>query len=233
MPDIAPGDDASETGEPGRPTLVVLVRHGVTAHTTAQVLTGRTPGVDLSDDGRRQADAAADRLAPLPVTCVYSSPIERTSQTARSIAARHGLAVRDLPGVVEVDYGEWSGRTIAELTKLPLWRTVQNAPSRVRFPAGETLIHMAGRVVEALDRVAEDHPGEVVVVVSHADPIKAALAHYSGAPFDAFQRFVVAPASISIVSIGPSGGALVLSNHTGDLQTFVPKPRRELEGDAA
>jgi len=136
--EVAPDGQKPET-EARKPevTRLVLARHAVTAQ-TGPMLTGRAPGVDLSDEGRRQADALAERLANHPVAVVYASPIERTTQTAQAVAARHGLPVEALPGVIEADYGEWTGGKIADLAKTDLWKTVQRAPSRARFPGGET-----------------------------------------------------------------------------------------------
>src|SRR6185503_11819704 len=154
---------------PPTSTHLVLVRHAVTAQ-TGPLLSGRAPGIDLSDEGRTQADALGERLAALPVAAVYASPIERTTQTAQAVATRHGLDVQPLPGVLEADYGEWTGGKIAELAKTDLWKTVQRAPSRARFPGGESLAAMQARMVAALDEIVVQHPGDLVVVVSHADP---------------------------------------------------------------
>src|SRR5919108_6110543 len=100
---------SADDSKPAATTRVVLVRHGVTAE-TGPVLSGRRPGIDLSDAGRKQAEEAAARLAGLPVAAVYSSPLERCRQTAQALAAPHDLAVEDVPGLFEADYGEWSGR---------------------------------------------------------------------------------------------------------------------------
>src|SRR6478609_2199403 len=137
--------NAEETKEaPKPPTRLVLVRHAVTAH-TGPILSGRMPGIDLSDKGVGQADATAQRLAKLPVAAVYASPIERTTQTAKQIAAHHGLEVIALPGVIEADYGDWTGGKIAELAKTDEWKVVQVAPSRAKFPNGESLYEMQVR----------------------------------------------------------------------------------------
>lgn len=207
-------------------TKLVLVRHAVTEQ-TGPMLTGRAPGVDLSDDGRRQAKALGERLAEIPVAAVYASPIERTAQTAEAIASHHGVDVRELPGVIEADYGEWTGGKLADLAKTELWKTVQRAPSRARFPGGESLAEMQGRMVTALEAVVADHAGEIVVVVSHADPIKAAIAHFTGLHLDLFQRLVVSPASVTIFDLSPYGAALVKCNDTGDLDELRPKPASE------
>ncbi len=204
-------------------TTLVLVRHAVTAQ-TGPLLSGRAPGIDLSDRGVEQARNVGERLAVLPVQAVYASPIERTWQTAQHVAGHHGLEVRELPGVIEADYGEWTGGKIADLAKTDLWRTVQVVPSRARFPGGESISEMQSRMVGALERVVADHPGELVVVVSHADPIKAAIAHFSGVHLDLFQRVIVSPASVTVFDLGPYGAALVKCNDTGSLDELVPKP---------
>jgi probable phosphoglycerate mutase len=163
------------------------------------------------------------------VVAVYASPIERTTQTAEAVAARHGLAVKALPGVIEADYGEWTGGKIADLAKTDLWKTVQRAPSRARFPGGESLAEMQSRMVAALEAVVADHPGELVVVVSHADPIKAAIAHYTGVHLDLFQRIVVSPASVTAFAFVGHGVAMLKCNDTGTLDELTPPPPEEAE----
>jgi probable phosphoglycerate mutase len=222
----------SETAAPPAVTRLVLARHAVTAQ-TGPLLTGRAPGVDLSDEGRRQADALAERLAGHPVAAIYASPIERTTQTAEAVAARHGLAVKALPGVIEADYGEWTGGKLAELAKTDLWKTVQRAPSRARFPGGESLAEMQIRMVTALEAVVADHPGELVVVVSHADPIKAAIAHYTGVHLDLFQRIVVSPASVTAFAFMGHGVAMLKCNDTGTLDELMPPPAADKASEEA
>lgn len=224
----APAASSSPDGAEAKPssapvTRLVLARHAVTAQ-TGPMLTGRAPGVDLSDEGRRQAEALADRLAGLAVAAVYASPIERTTQTAQAVAARHGLEVRALDGVLEADYGEWTGQKLAELARTDLWKVVQRSPSLARFPGGESLAAMQSRMVAALDAVVAAHRGELVVVVSHADPIKAAIAHYTGVHLDLFQRIVVSPASASAFVFSEHGVAMVKCNDTGTLDELAPPP---------
>jgi probable phosphomutase (TIGR03848 family) len=229
--------DTSATAEPGagpgpepaehpRATRLVLARHAVT-HQTGPMLSGRTPGIDLSDTGHDQARRLGERLAGLPVAAVYASPIERTTQTAEAVAGHHDLPVRPLPGVIEADYGEWTGGQIAELAKTDLWKTVQRAPSRARFPGGESLTEMQVRMVSALEVVVADHPGDLIVVVSHADPIKAAIAHYTGVHLDLFQRIVVSPASVTVFELTTHGAAMVKCNDTGSLDELLPPPPAE------
>jgi probable phosphoglycerate mutase len=207
--------------EAAKITTLILVRHAVTAQ-TGPLLSGRTPGIPLSEDGQAQAKATAERLATLPIAAVYASPIERTTETATAIAAPHGLEVRPLPGVLEADYGEWTGGKLAELAKTDLWKTVQRSPSRARFPGGESIAEMQARMVVALEEVAVEHTGEMFVVVSHADPIKSAIAHYTGVHLDLFQRIGVSPASVTAFQLSPHGAALVKCNDTGTLDELRP-----------
>jgi len=220
----APAPDGAAAAPPAAPvTRLVLARHAVTAQTGA-LLSGRQPGIALSEEGRRQAEALAGRLADLPVAAVYASPIERTTETAQAVAGRHELEVRALDGVLEADYGEWTGRKLAELAQTDLWKVVQRAPSRASFPGGESLAAMQTRMVQALEGVVADHPGALVVVVSHADPIKAAIAHYTGVHLDLFQRIVVNPASVTAFAFSGAGVALLKCNDTGTLDDLRPPP---------
>ncbi len=212
-------------------TRLVLVRHAVTAQ-TGPMLSGRTAGIDLSDRGREQAEALGGRLAGLTVDAVYASPFERTMQTAAAVARHHDLEVRPLDGVIEADYGEWTGGKLVDLAKTDLWKTVQRAPSRARFPDGESLAEMQARMVAALEDVVGRHVGELVVVVSHADPIKAAIAHYTGVHLDLFQRIVVSPASVTVFELSAYGAAMVKCNDTGSLEELRPREEAEAEAEA-
>ena len=212
---------AARAEESHAPTRVVLVRHGVTAQ-TGPLLSGRLPGIDLSEQGVEQAERAATRLAGLKIGAVYASPIERTTQTAACIAKALGLPVIALVGVIEADYGEWTGGKIADLAKTEEWKVVQVAPSRARFPGGESIREMQSRVISALDAVVAAHPHETVVVVSHADPIKSAIAHYAGMHLDLFQRVHVSPASVTVLEFHTFGVTLVKCNDTGSLDELIP-----------
>ena len=208
------------------PTLVLLVRHGQTP-TTGQVLPGRAPGLHLSDRGREQAEAVAERIAALrdgkrTIGAVYASPLERTQETAAPIARALGLRVRRARGLLEADFGDWTGAELKRLSKLPEWRTVQRNPSGFRFPGGESFTEMQTRICTELDRLRAAHPGEVVVAVSHADPIKAAVAHAMGTHLDLFQRIVISPCSVSAIQYTAEGPIVLAVNSTGDLRTLAP-----------
>jgi probable phosphomutase (TIGR03848 family) len=164
------------------------------------VLPGRAPGLHLSDRGRDQAERVAERLAGLAIDGLYSSPLERACETAAPTAARSGLEVHEHASLTECDFGEWTGAALAELVGLPQWQTVQHSPSAFRFPNGESFVQMQARMVGTLEALGTAHPGGVVVCFSHADPIKAALAHALGTHLDLFQRILISPGSVSAIS---------------------------------
>jgi probable phosphomutase (TIGR03848 family) len=198
-------------------TMVVLVRHATTA-ATGKRLGGWTPGVHLDDGGREQAAAAAERLGPLPLTEVYTSPLERTRETAAALARPHGLKPRVRKAIGEVDYGDWTDQPLGTLRRRKLWPVIQSTPSRVTFPNGESIRAAQARAVDAVETMAADHAGEVVAAVSHADVIKAVLAHYLGMHLDSFQRLVISPASASVLHLPPQGPpAVLVCNHHGPL----------------
>ncbi|HSO90628.1 MAG TPA: histidine phosphatase family protein, partial [Arthrobacter sp.] len=183
-PSAPPGPPSREQG-----TLLLLVRHGETP-TTGTVLPGRAPGLHLSERGRAQAERVAERLEGLPISALYSSPLERTRETAEPTAARTGLEVKPDDGLLECDFGDWTGAALVDLTGLPQWQTVQHNPSAFRFPNGESFLQMQARIVSSMEALCTAHSGGVIVCFSHADPIKAAVAHALGTHLDLFQRIV-------------------------------------------
>ena len=202
--------------------ILLLVRHGVT-EATGKRLYGRSPGVHLSAKGRAQAEAVAERLAGLPIRAVYSSPLERCTETAAPIARALGVAVRTEAGFVETDIGDWTGRTFPQIRRSRLWHAILRVPSSSRFPGGESLAEVQARTIRAADEVASRHGGQAVVVVSHGDPIRLLLAHCAGLHLDHFQRLEVVPASVSAVAIGQHAPRLLLLNDTGDLSDLLPR----------
>jgi probable phosphoglycerate mutase len=203
-------------------TVLLLVRHGVTA-TTGKILPGRAAGLHLSDAGRLQAEAAAKRIVPLPrVAAIYSSPLERARETALAIARARGMPVRIDRGLLECDFGDWTGERLDRLSKRPEWDVVQRHPSAFRFPGGESFTELQARITGALARLVAQHPGRIVVAVSHADPIKTAVAHALGMPLDLFQRIVIATASITAIAYGrTNAAALTINSVDGDLTAVL------------
>jgi broad specificity phosphatase PhoE len=259
-----------------RPTTVLLVRHGATT-TTGRELPGRAPGLQLSADGRAQAERVADRLAeisgvrapevdedasgphatngetetsgedgtggerwrlasiftrsrskppPEPtgptVTAVYASPLLRTRETAAPIAARLGHDVLADEGLIELDVGHWTGIELKAARKRKEWATIQRYPSGFTFPGGESFVDMQARITGTLARLSAAHPGETIVAVSHADPIRAAVAHAMGTHLDLFQRVVVSPCSITAIAYSDEGPTVLTVNDTTATGAIVP-----------
>lgn len=203
--------------EPSRPTtLILLIRHGQTP-TTGTVLPGRAPGLHLSEAGQEQAERVAERLAVLPLSAIYSSPLERTLETAGPTSARTSVAVVQDAGLLEGDFGDWTGAQLTDLYGKPEWKTVQQQPSAFRFPGGESFTEIRDRMATTLARLRDAHPGGTVACFSHADPIRVAVSDAMGTPLDRFQRLSVGPCSVSAVSYQEGRDPVVLTvNSTQD-----------------
>ena len=205
-----------------KPTMVLFVRHGTTG-TTGSILPGRAKGLHLADSGREQAERVAKRLADVgSVAAVYASPMERTRETAHPIARAVGKRVRVHAGLIEADFGSWTGRKLSQLRKLKAWTAVQRHPSGFRFPGGESFSEMQTRMVGAVRELCSHHPGETIVVVSHADTIKAAVADALGTHLDHFQRIVISPCSISSVVYGHDGTVVFNVNSSAGALSLQP-----------
>ena len=213
---------AKKTAPPSS-TVILMVRHGQTP-TTGKILPGRAAGLHLAEAGVAQAHRVAERIAELPkIDAIYASPLERARETAAPIAKALKQRVKIDKGLLECDFGDWTGAELSKLMKLPEWSTVQKAPSTFRFPNGESFTEMQTRMVSALDRIRAAHPGGTVVCVSHADPIKAAVAHAMGTHIDLFQRIVIGTCSVSAVAYTGHGPiVLTVSSPGGSLADLRP-----------
>jgi probable phosphomutase (TIGR03848 family) len=211
-------------------TTVILLRHGRTTANTGGVLAGWTPGVRLDEAGEAQVAAVGKRLAPVPLAAVVSSPLERCAQTAAAVVAGRDFEVQSDDRLGEARYGDWTGRTIKELAKEPLWKVVQQHPSAAVFPGpeGEGLAQTQARAVAAVRAWnATLGPDAVWLACSHGDVIKAILADALGLHLDQFQRIVVDPASISVVTYTDTRPFVVRVNDTGgDVSAFIPPARK-------
>ena len=207
-------------------STVILLRHGRSTANVAGVLAGRTPGVSLDDVGRGQAEEVAKRLDGITIDALVSSPMDRCQQTVAPLAAATGLTVRIEPRLAEVDYGDWTGKALGDLSGEDLWRTVQSHPSAAVFPGGEGLAAVGVRAVAAIrELVAELGPDAVILACSHGDVIKAVLADALGLHLDGFQRIVVAPASLSVVRYTPLRPFVERVNDSGELGSLRPAPK--------
>ena len=192
-----------------------MVRHGKTP-STGKLLPGRAKGLHLSDTGKQEALVVAERLSKIKkVAAIYASPLERARETAAPIAKALKQKVIINKGLLECDFGDWTGEELAKLMKLPEWSNVQRAPSTFRFPKGESFTEMQTRMVSTLDDLRKKHRGGVVICVSHADPIKAAVAHAMGTHIDLFQRIVISTCSVTAVSYSSFGPVVLTVNSTG------------------
>jgi probable phosphoglycerate mutase len=207
-------------------TNLLLIRHAENDW-VGDRLAGWTPGVHLNNEGRNQAAALAQRLSDTPLTAIYSSPLERTLETAQPLARTHGLNVQVRDGLGEARYGEWTGRALEELKEEDLWPVIQVYPGGARFPGGESLREVQARMVAELDTVRDAHPEQTVAVVSHSDPIKMAAAYYAGLSLDHFQRLTISPASVTAFAFSRFGPRLICLNHTDSLPSFEIEKQKE------
>jgi uncharacterized repeat protein (TIGR03847 family) len=206
-------------------TIVLLIRHGLTDYVAANRCAGHTAGIHLNAEGKAQAEALAERLRTLPITAIYSSPIERAAETAQAIAGVKGLAVQTRPRLVETRTGEWTGLYYSDIQSkyAGVWSALQSHPKGTRIPGGETIDEVQERMVAEVDDLCRAHPSGTVAVVSHADPIKATICHYIGLDLDHFQQLSINPTSVSALAMADVGAALLVMNHAGNLPDFAPK----------
>ncbi len=197
-------------------TQLLLIRHGENEYTRTGRLAGWTKGVRLNEAGQKQAQALAERLGKAPITATYSSPLERALETAVPLAKAKGLKVHIREGLGEVRYGQWTGKSLKRLARTKLWRVVQQQPSAMQFPEGETLRAVQARAVEAVEEIARAHAKDkgMVVAISHGDVIKLIVAYYLGMPLDLFQRIVISTASVTVLRLGHGHPTLVKLNET-------------------
>ncbi len=211
-------------------TTVLLVRHGLTA-LTSSTLVGWTPGIGLDETGRTQASAIAERIRPVPLTTIVSSPLERCRETAQAIfIGREPAPAFELDErLADVRYGDWTGRLFKDLHREPGWKTLHADPGSFRFPNGEALHEMGARAVAAVrDWNERLGPDTTYAIVSHADPIRAILADALGLGFDGYGRLAVGPASLSVVRYGPGGATVLRVNDTGSDPTDLIPPKEKV-----
>jgi probable phosphomutase (TIGR03848 family) len=197
-------------------TTFLLIRHALTDYVD-KAIAGWTPDVHLNDVGRAQAERLTERLAQAPIAALYSSPLERARETAAPLAERLGLEVRIREAFGEIRYGEWTGMPLTELAGDQRWLKFNSVRSLTRPPNGETMLEVQSRAIAALEELRDQHPRDMVAVVSHGDVIKAAVIHFAGIPIDFYYRFEISPASVSVVTIDDHAPRLLRINDTGEL----------------
>lgn len=209
------------------PTLL-LIRHGENDYVKSHKMAGRLPGVRLNEKGLKQAQALSEALKDVPLKAVYSSPLERAMETASPIAESHKLKIIEEPDLMDTDIGKWQGRSWRVLGLTKVWKIVQNAPSRFRFPEGESFIEAQTRCAIALEKIIKkyDKPKDIVAVVFHADPIRLAVAHFLGMPLDHFQRLSCDTGSITVLHTSESRANLIKMNQRPPFD-FLPKEKKK------
>jgi probable phosphomutase (TIGR03848 family) len=194
--------------------IFLLIRHGETDYNKKMHLPGRLPEVHLTQKGMQQAQSLADNLATAPIKAIYSSPLERTMETAEPLAKVLKLDIIPNPGLLETNCGEWQGQSVKKLRRQKIWQTVQQHPSLFHFPGGESIAECQHRMVQLLESLRLQYsPQDLVACFSHSDPIKQVVAYYLGLPLDNFQRLTIDLASITVLQISESGSRLIKLNH--------------------
>jgi probable phosphomutase (TIGR03848 family) len=204
-------------------TTLFLIRHGLTAVTGSR-LYGRTPGIHLDERGRRQAAELVERFEGIRLNAVYSSPLERCIETLEPLARARALEIRTSDALIEMDAGDWTGRTLPSLRRTKLWDTVQRSPSRFHFPGGESFVDAEARLLDGIERIVARHPRGRIAVGTHGDLVRVLISHYTGAHLDQFQRVMAEPGSVSAVHLGDGVPRILLVNDTGSLRRFAPDP---------
>ena len=194
--------------------LLLLIRHGENNFVKTGKMAGRLPGIHLNERGQKQAQALADALKDVPIKAIYSSPLERAMETAQPIADARKLTIQQEPDLMDTNVGKWQGRSLKVLRLTKVWKIVQNAPSRFRFPEGESFPETQLRIANVLERIVQQHkkPQDIIAVIFHADPIKLAVSHFLGLPLDHFQRLGCDTGSLTLLHLNEMGANLVKLN---------------------
>lgn len=211
-------------------TTLILIRHGHTDWADKK-LAGWLPDVHLNELGQKQAQELVERLKPIELAAIYSSPLDRTLETAQPVAKARGLKINKVPNLGEVKYGDWQGQSLKVLAQKKEWKMVQATPSTFAFPNGESFRELQSRAVAAVEKIVAAHEKDTIVLFSHGDVIKVIVAYYSGIALDNFQRIAISPASISVIAIGPFGARIGRLNDTGPFQP-VPDHHQPAKGKA-
>jgi probable phosphoglycerate mutase len=207
--------------------LLLLIRHGENEFVKTGKMAGQLPGVHLNERGRKQVTELAGALEQVPLKAIYSSSLERAIETAEPIAESHKLEIQIRPQLMDNDIGKWQGRTLKQLRRIKKWKVVQEAPSRFKFPEGESFLETQTRIASCLDEIAASHkPKDIVAAVFHADPIKLAVAHYLGMPLDHFQRLGCDTASVTVLYVSETGAHLIKLNQRPPFE-FLMKPEKK------
>jgi probable phosphoglycerate mutase len=202
-------------------TTFYLIRHGNT--TAGNIISGRNRGYHLSDNGQMQAARLGERLSGVHFDAIYASPMERTQETAKAISEKHNMQPETLEKIIEVDFGDWTGKSFDELETIQKWKLFHTFRSGTRIPRGEHMIEIQMRMVSEIERLREKHPNGTVAIVSHGDPIRTAIVYYAGMPMDFMLRLNISTASVSIITVDDWGAQIQCINDTDEIPELKRK----------
>ena len=203
----------------------IFLRHGHSAANAAGLLTGQLPGVGLSPQGKRDAQGLIERIGKFQIDYLHVSPIERCQLTIdpwlKSKYSRSLTSMQIDDGISEIDFGKWSGRKLSSLRRDPLWKAVQETPSKVTFPDGESFRIVQRRAVAAVEEIRSIRGNKTHLIVSHSDTIKLITAHYIGMKLDEFQKLTINPASFTIFRETPKNLSAITINNSASLREIL------------
>ncbi len=207
--------------------VFLLIRHGDN-DLMRKFLVGRSPGVHLNEKGQQQAQNLAHLLAEVPLAGIFSSPMERATETARPVAEARGLEIQERQDLTELDYGAWMGRSFRQLQRTSLWKQLKVDPTEIRFPEGESICEAQERAVRALEEIAASiQEKDLVACFTHGDIVRLLVAHYLDMPLKAYQKLAINPASITVLALDKDKHAYLLHmNQVGALD-LKPKPKKQ------
>ena len=182
-------------------TTFYLIRHASNDYLVQNKIAGWLPKIRLNEKGRNEAEHLASRLAHEPIVAIYSSPLERAVETAQPLADLLRQKVRISEGLGEIRFGDWTDHSVPGLEEDPNWRRWNSFRSGTQAPGGDIMIEAQSRIIREMLRLREIHPSEAIALVTHGDPIKAAVAYFMGAPLDLFLRIEISPASVSMIAL--------------------------------
>lgn len=187
----------------------LLVRHAATA-VTGKVMTGRNPGVVLTEEGSEEAEALAEYLSQFQIEALYCSPLQRACDTGRPLSKALRIPLRICQSLNELDFGAWTGLTVDKLQAVPQWQRFNNFRSTTAPPGGELMLEVQARMVKLMEALRLQH--RMAVLVTHADVIRATVCHYLGMPLDFFYRIEISPASFTTISLNESNVKVLCIN---------------------
>jgi len=201
---------------------ILFIRHSENDYVKTRRLAGRLPDIHLNKNGQAQAQVLAEKLAGAPIKAIYSSPLERAMETASPIAAALHLEIIPCDGLMEINFGEWQGKTLKSLQRLKIWKTVQNSPSLMRFPGGESFADAQNRIINQIEELCKRYSSEdIFICVSHGDVIRLAVAYYIGLSLDCFQRLHISPGSMNVLHITDNHSGLFTLNYDPSFSFFT------------